>query len=383
MDYGSKSVVEYGVRFVGLDVAKDRIAVAVADGDGSLPHTLGAIANTPEAVEKLVRGLGPAAALSCWYEAGPTGYGLYRRLLGLGAQCTVVAPSLIPRRPGDRVKTDRRDALQLARLARSGGGMLTAVQVPWEEDEALRCLTRSREVSQEEVVQRKNRLRKVLDLWELQPPASPSPWTKRWWEWLRGLKVSQAPLQIVLAEYISAVEEAQQRVQRLEVAIAEALRESRLRPVAEALQALFGVQLVTASTLAAELGDLRRFKSARALMAYCGMVPREHSTGGRQRRGSLTKSGNRFVRRVIGQAAWQYLRPVKVGKVLQKRRQGQPAAIVAIAERAHERLHRRFWRCLTRGMLKQKAVIAVGRELLGSIWAIGQIATPAERVTVG
>jgi transposase len=357
-------------RFVGLDVHAETIAVAVADGDGGEARSLGTIPNTPEAVAKLLRKLGPAARLRVCYEAGPCGYGLQRQLTELGVACVVVAPSLVPTKPGDKVKTDRRDALKLARAHRAGD--LTAVWVPDEAHEALRDLTRAREDALAEVQRARARLRSFLLRQGLRPPAGVKPGTVRYRDWLAQLEPAQSAHRIVLAESLTALDQATARLTRLEDAIAEQAQASPVAPLLGALQCARGVATVTAATLVAELGDLRRFASPRQLMAYAGVVPGEHSSGGRTRRGSITKTGNSHVRRVVVEAAWHYRHPPRVGTTLRRRQAGQPPTVIEIAWQAQGRLHKRFRRLLGRGKLKQEAVVAVARELLGFLWAIAR-----------
>jgi len=358
------------MRFVGLDVHAETIAVAVAEGDGGEVRSLGTIPNTAEAVAALLRRQGPAGRLRVCYEAGPCGYVLSRQLAELGIECVVVAPSLVPTKPGDKVKTDRRDALKLARLHR--GGDLTAVWVPDAAHEALRDLTRARETALGEVQRGRARLRSFLLRLGLRPPAGVRPGTVRHRDWLAQLKPGQPAHRAVLAEALTALDQATARLTRLEDAIAEQAQTSPMAPLLGALQTLRGVAAVTAATVVAELGDLTRFASPRQLMAYAGLVPGEHSSGGRTRRGGITKTGNAHVRRVVVEAAWHYRHPPRVGATLRRRQAGQPAAAVAIAWTAQGRLHQRFRRLLGRGKLKQEAVVAVARELLGFLWAIAR-----------
>jgi len=357
-----------GTTYVGLDVHKETIAVAVAEGEGGEVRSLGLIPNRPEALRRLVGRLGPAKDLVCAYEAGPCGYTVYRFLTRLGVRCVVVAPSLIPTKPGDRVKTDRRDAAKLARLLRSGE--LTPVWVPDEEHEALRDLTRAREDARVDLLRARHRLSKFLLRLGLVPPAGVKPWGAKHRQWLQGLQLGRASQQVVLREYLLAVEQTQERLRRLEAELAEAARTSRHAAVIGALQALRGVGLVTAVTLVAELGDLQRFRTPREVMAYAGLVPREASSGPRQHRGAITKTGNAHVRHVIVEAAWHYRHAPGVWGALRQRQVGQPEAIKAIAWRAQDRLHRRYRRLLGRGKARQQAAVAVARELLGFVWAV-------------
>jgi transposase len=357
-----------GSTFVGLDVHRDTIAVAVADGDGGAVRSLGTVPNEPAAVAKLIRRLGTGRPLRCCYEAGPCGYGLYRQLTAAGVDCVVVAPSLVPTKPGERVKTDRRDAAKLARLHRSGE--LTAVWVPDADHEALRDLTRAREDARQDLHRARQRLGKFLLRLGRRPPAGVKPWTLRHRAWLAGLRLGRAAQQAVLREGLHAIDQAAERLGRLEEEIAEQAQAGPLAPVVAALMTLRGVALVTAATLVAELGDLTRFASPRQLMAYAGLVPSEHSSGGRAQRGGITKTGNAHVRHVAVEAAWHYRHPPAVRGKLRKRQVGQPPAVTATAWKAQVRLHGRWRRLLGRGKLRQQAVVAVARELLGFAWAI-------------
>lgn len=366
--------------FVGLDVHQETIAVAVAAAGGGEAQSLGTIPNTPVAVAKLIRTVGAAPQLRVCYEAGPCGYGLHRQLTELGVACVVVAPSLVPTKPGDKVKTDRRDALKLARLHRSGD--LTAVWVPDAAHEALRDLTRAREDARAELHRARQHLRTFLLRQGQRPPEGVRPWTVRHRDWLGRLTLTHAAHRVVLEEALTALDQAAARLARLEDAIREQATASPFAPLLGALQTLRGVALVTAATLVAELGDLTRFASPRQLMAYAGVVPGEHSSGSRTRRGGITKTGNPHVRRVIVEAAWHYRHRPGVGRDLRHRQAGQPAAVIDIAWAAQGRLHKRFRRLLGRGKLKQEAVVAVARELLGFVWAIAQAVAAAPPVPV-
>lgn len=354
--------------FVGLDVYKETIAVAVANGHGGEVRSWNLIPNTPEAVRKLVRRLGTPRQLVCVYEAGPCGYILYRHLSRMGARCLVVAPSLIPAKPGDRVKTDRRDATKLARLLRSGD--LTPIWVPDEEHEALRDLTRARDDARVDLLRARHRLSKFLLRLGLILPAGVKPWSVKHRQWVQGLELPRACQQIVLREYVLTLEQTQERLRRLETELAEAARTSQHAAVIAALQALRGVGLVTAITLVAEVGDFHRFRTPRELMAYAGLVPSESSSGPRQHRGAITKTGNAHVRHMIVEAAWHYRHAPGVWGALRQRQVGQPEEIKAIAWQAQDRLHRRYRRLLGRGKARQQVVVAVARELLGFAWAV-------------
>lgn len=308
--------------------------------------------------------LGPASRLSFAYEAGPCGYGLHRRLTRLGAACVVAAPSLIPRKPGERIKTDRRDALNLARLLRRGD--LTPVWVPDEAHEALRDLSRTRSDARIDLLRHRNQLSKFLLRQNRCPPTRLRPWGKMHRAWLQTLRLPQASHQIVLGDYLDTVERAEARLANLEAELALAATQSPLAPLIAALQAFRGIALTTAIILVAELGDLRRFPSPRDLMGYT--------------RGRITKAGNAYVRHVLVEAAWQYMRPPKVWGALKQRQQGLPPAILAISWKAQQRLHRRFRRLTHRGNLRQVAVVAIARELAGFLWAAAQVVPmPAQK----
>lgn len=354
--------------FVGLDVHKKTISVAVAY-EGGEPHHFGKMANRPEKVEELVKKLGAEGTLYA-YEAGPCGYALYRRLAEAGARCVVAAPSRIPQAPGDRVKTDRRDALKLARLLRSGD--LRAVWVPSPEQEALRDLTRARQAAQRDLLRVRNRITKLLLRLELAPPEGVNHWTEAYRDWLTGLALEQVHQRTVLEELLGALAEGEARVQRLRRLVEEAARSHPQAGLIRAYQALRGVGVITAMTLLAELGDITRFKTPGELMAYAGLTPREDSSGERVRRGHITRAGNAHVRHVLGEMAWQATRPLKVGKKLQAARRGQSPAVLELAQRADVRLNHRYHRLIHRGKLPTVAAAAVAREALGFIWAIAR-----------
>lgn len=357
-------------KYVGLDVSKEKIAVAIADEGRNEPRYLGMIPNTPEAVRKLVKKLGSVEQLKVCYEAGPTGYGIYRLLLSLGVVCTVIAPSLIPQKPGDRVKTDRRDAIRLAQLFRAGE--LTSVYVPTEEDEALRDLVRAREDAKEDELRAKHRLTKFLLRHDIHPPKGINRWTYAYWEWLHGLSFSYSTQTVVFEEYLQQLLEIEQRIQRLEKEIQVQAERGYHAPIIKALQALRGVALITATALVSEIGSFRRFQTASQFMAYVGLVPSESSSGEIRRQGKITKTGNRHVRCLLIESAWSYrYKPVVKGK-LKDRQKGQAATITSISWKAQKRLHNKYYRLLSRGKAAPKAITAVARELAGFIWAIAQ-----------
>ncbi len=362
------------IRFVGLDDSKNSIDVAVAsEGRTGEVRFYGTVANTPEAVRKLVRRLGRPKNLYFVYEAGPCGYGVYRELLALGANCMVAAPSKTPRRSGDRIKTDRRDALTLARLHRAGE--LRAVWVPGEATEAMRDLTRAREDSTYVQTKARQRLQSFLLRHGRRYPGR-SHWTKTHLKWLAEQRFSQPSQQICLDEYVEAIRQASARVQRLEVQVRELVSVWSLGPVVSAMTAHRGVSLVVAATVCAELGDLTRFDRVRELMGFVGLVPSLHATGLRHRVGAITKTGNAHVRRVLVEAAWAYRHPARRTAHLRRRLEGQPEEVQAIAWKTQVRLCGRHRRMIARGKHPNKVTIAIARELLGFLWATARMVRP-------
>jgi transposase len=367
------------VRFLGLDVHAETIAVALAEPDGEV-RSLGTIANRAESICKLVKKLGPSEQLKACYEAGPTGYVLYWQLAELGVACEVIAPTLAPVKAGDRVKTDRRDAERLARSYRSGD--LTPVWVPNEGSEALRDLVRAREAAKQDQLRARHRLSKFLLRSGQRPAMGVKAWTLGYMAWVRQIRFTQIAQEFTRLDYLHEVEHMGERVKRLEQAIAEAVKlaSPELQAVIKGLQSLRGVAQISAVTIAAELGNISRFEGARQLMGYSGAVPSEDSSGQRTRRGSITKTGNAHLRRIAIEAAWSYrLRP-GVGPALRKRQEGVPDEIKEIAWKAQHRLHKRHLSlAAAAGKDQRKIITAVGRELLGFIWAIGVKAEAAVR----
>ncbi len=355
-------------RFLGLDAHALTIAVAVAEEVGA-PSEHGVIPNDPSSVRRLVGRLGgPGVRLVACYEAGPTGYALHRHLQALGVECMVVAPSLVPTRSGDRVKTDRRDALKLARLLRSGD--LTPVWVPDEEHEALRDLVRARADAKADELRAKHRLSKFLLRRGIRPPHGMRAWTTRHRTWLARIRLQESCAQIVLEDYLSVVRAADDRVRRLEAALLTAVPD-RHRALVAALQAFRGIAYLTAVTIVAEVGDLRRFATAPQFMAYVGVVPSEYSSGASRHRGRITKTGNAMLRHVLGEAAHHCRLQPRVSTTLRRRQQAVPTAVVELAWRAQTRLHQRY-RHLSARLGRPKATTAVSRELAGFVWAVGQ-----------
>jgi transposase len=358
--------------FVGLDTSKLRNSVAIAEGgrDGEV-RFFGEIDNTPTATAKLVRKLATKYdRLIFCYEAGPTGYGVYRQIKGLGHECIVAAPSLIPKKPGDRVKTNRRDATSLAKLLRSGD--LTAVWVPDRGHEAMRELTRARETAMMDLRRKRQQLSAFLLRHGLHYPVMRRTWTKAHMNWLASQKLEHVQERIVFEEMMLGIREAQDRLQRLDDAIRAAVPDWSLAEVVTALMAMRGLDLVAASTFLAEIGDLSRFQTPRELMAYLGLVPSEESTGDTIKRGPITKTGNKRARRMLVECAWSYRHPPRVGRDKQERVAAAPRAVREIAWKAQHRLHNRYRSLIKRGKLKTVANTAVARELAGFLWAVNR-----------
>jgi len=358
------------LRFLGLDVHAETIAVAVAEPDGEV-RNLGTIANREDSIRKFIKKLGSPEQLRACYEAGPTGFVLYWQLTQLGVDCVVVAPTLVPKKPGDRVKTDRRDALKLARSHRSGD--LTAVWVPDEDSEALRDLVRQREAAKQDQLRARHRLTKFLLRTGQRPPLGLKAWTERYMRWLEQVRFTQPAQEVTLRDCLNEVEHMSARVKRLEEAILEVVKlaPQPMQEVIRGLQALRGVAHISAVTIAAELGNISsRFQSARKLMGYSGVFPSEDSSGNRIRRGGITKTGNAHLRRIVVESAWCYRHWPRVGARLRKRQQGIPAEITEIAWKAQNRLHKRYMKLSMAGKDPRKVMTAVARELLGFIWAI-------------
>jgi transposase len=354
-----------------LDVHKESIDIALAEGSrqAEVRH-LGTVAGGVEAVSKAMRKLVSAGrVLHIVYEAGPCGFVLQRHFTALGWHCDVVAPSSIPRSPGERIKTDRRDAIRLARLARSGD--LSVVRVPGAADEAVRDLVRAREDSVREQRNARHRLKALL-LRNNIAYAGKSSWTAAHLRWLATLKLEHAAQQVGFQEYLHSITESGARISRLEQALRDSLPQWSLTPLVQALQALRGVQLIAAMTLVAELQDFLRFDNPRRLMAYVGLVPGEDSSGPRRRQGSITKAGNSAARRMLVEVAWHYQHAARVSPIIAARQDQLPKAVTDIAWAAQLRLHAKFKRLLARRVVKNKAVVAVARELAGFVWAIGR-----------
>jgi len=360
------------LRFVGLDVHAETIAVAVAEAGGEV-RSLGVIPNRLESVRKMIGKLAPIGTLKCCYEAGPTGYVLYWQLAQMGVACEVIAPSLIPTKAGDRVKTDRRDAEKLARCYRAGE--LTPVWVPDADHEALRDLVRAREAAKKDQLRHRHRLGKFLLRHGKRPTDAGKAWTQKYLNWIRiHVHFDQPALEATVQYYREEVEHIAERITKLEQAIDEAVQQepSEIRAVIEALQALRGVAQTTAATVVAELGSLSRFPNPSQLMGYSGLVSSEYTSGNRVQRGRITKSGNAHLRRVLLEAAWTYQhRPNVQGRVLRRQKSlALSEEARQIAWKAQQRLHKRFAALTARGKERNVAATAIARELLGFMWAI-------------
>src|SRR5215212_1500871 len=361
--------------FVGLDTSKMKISVALAeDGRQGEVRFLGEIDSTPQAVRRLVTKLaGQYRRLLFCYEAGPTGYGLQRQISALGHDCAVIAPSLIPKRPGERVKTNRRDALTLARLHRADE--LTRIWVPDPGHEAVREVVRAREAAMEDLRAKRQHLQSFL-LRHGRVYSGRSAWSRAHSRWLCDLRFEHPAQYLVLAEYRQAIADAEARLERLSEQVTELVPSWSMAPVVAAYQALRGVAFLSAVTFVAEIGDVRRFDNPRQLMAYLGLVPSESSTGERVRRGGITKAGNGRARRVLIEGAWTYRFPARMSRALQERQSGLPKAVCDIAWKAQLRLCGRYRKLMARGKRQGVVTAAIAREMAAFLWAIGHEVEP-------
>jgi transposase len=368
-------MTEYSEAFVAFDVAKARHAVAIAEGGrrGEI-RFLGEIENTPVTIERTIKKLsGRYGRLHVCFEAGPTGYGLYRQVQDLGHECLVVAPALIPKRSGERIKTNRRDAVTLARLHRAGE--LTGVWVPDAVHEAVRDLVRAREAASEDLRRKRQQLLSLL-LRHGRIYTGGGHWTLAHRRWLARQAFEHTAQQIVFQEGVDAIEDAVQRLRRLEEQVAGIVPNWSMAPVVEAYQAMRGTSFLVAVTFAAEIGDVRRFDTPRQLMAFLGLVPGERSTGDTVRRKGLTLTGNRRARRALIEAAWTYRYPARVSETLRARLEQLPKAVRDIAWKAQVRLCARYRRLSAAGKKLPVVVAAIAREMAAFLWAIGGEVAP-------
>lgn len=366
------------ITWVGMDAHKNSIKVAAwLPGQGEAVEWTED--TTPEAIRRLgrrLRRLAPGEVRAC-YEAGPTGYGLQRLLAVEGVICEVVAPSLTPVKPGARIKTDRRDARKLGELLRAG--LLTEVHPPSASDEALRDLCRCRDDVRVDLLRARHRLAKFLLRRHLIYRQTKHHWGSRHVAWLEQLRFDDAMSQATFDSYFLAVQQLEERQRQLDVQLAAFGAQEPYREPVAALRCFKGIDTVTAVALVAELHDFRRFRSPRQLAAYVGLVPSEHSSGDRERRGPITKSGNRHVRRLLVEASWHHRHRPALSRPLRARRAGQPARVLAIADRAQERLAARFRRMSAAGKVHPKTIVAMARELCGYLWAVLHPAAAATR----
>jgi transposase len=367
--------------YVGLDVHKESITVAYAVGMGEV-ELLGRIRSTDVEVDRMSKRLqSKARHIFVVYEAGPCGYGLHRRLIAKGFDCMVCAPSLIPRKPGERVKTDRRDAMKLVRSLRAGD--LSAVYVPSVEDESFRDLARAWSAAREDLKQARQRMKSFLLMHGVHYLGRPN-WGATHRRWLSTFSFDSAWQHLAFDEHRRTIEDRLAQCQRLEVALHEAVVSWRFYPVVLALQAMRGIQFTSAIGLVSELGDLSRFAHPRQLMAWIGVTPSEHSSGGKRRQGSITKTGNSFARKLLIESAWSYRHSARVSVDIQRRQEGIPKPILDRAWDAQLRLCRRYRRLVAKGKSPSVAIVAIARELIGFIWDIGRtgmaLAHPREAV---
>ena len=360
--------------FVGLDVHKDSITVAVARNNGEKAEQLKTIPNDLNRLVRILKRIGKPGSLRCCYEAGPTGYGLVRNLSKKGYDCQVIAPSLIPRRPGDRIKTDQRDAARLAQFLRSGE--LTPIHVPGDETEALRDLVRARADAKADERAARHRLSKFLLRHDRRFPRKTS-WTKAHIEWIESQRFNHSAQDAVLREYLQAVEQIGARIERLDRDIETAVESCESKELIKALQAFRGIRILTAASIVAEIGDFRRFASATDFMSFVGLVPSEHSSGSSRRQGGITKSGNHHVRRLLVESAWSYRFKPRLSRKIRARSSDVSSSVHEVAWKAQHRLNDRYRRLAGGGKPRQVVICAIARELAGFIWRIGQeVTTP-------
>jgi transposase len=356
-------------QYVGLDVHRDSIVIAVAEEGREPGRVVGVIPYDMKALKKVLDKLGPRSMVHCCYEAGPTGYGLARSLKAAGWGCDVIAPSLVPKKSGERIKTDRRDAVKLAQSYRSGD--LVPVFIPDPECEAIRDLVRARDDAKKAERVARHQLSKFLLRNDRRFPGK-TKWTPAHLAWIAKQTFSQPAQQHVLADGLAAVEAATLREKQLTQRLREVTTAWRLAPLTKALQALRGVEFVTAVTVTAETADFRRFAKATDFMGYVGLIPSEQTSGETRRQGPITKTGNAHLRHVLVEAAWHYRRQPRISKALRERSLGVAPGVCAIAWKAQKRLHQRLMRLIGRGKNPCEAATAVARELAGFIWAIAR-----------
>jgi transposase len=371
----------YYTRFYGLDVHKDSISIAVALRDGPPAEFVSRIINRNERVlqwlkRELTDPMVAAQSLFC-YEAGPCGYELYRFLRDRGIACEVIAPGMTPRKPNERNKTDRLDAIKLATYLRSGH--LTPIWVPDEQHEAFRRLLRVRRCIVQDRTRCRHRLSKLLLATGRHAPDKVNNWTQRHQQWLNSLTWEQPEDQMIFEEMRYQLQEVTSRLERLDAAIAKRVEEHPLKAAIEAVQCLKGFALVTAATVCAEIGDIRRFEKPTHLMGYSGLVPGVHQSGGTTRQTGITKAGNAHLRAVLVEAAWAYRYAPRVGVALAKRQQGQSAAVIEASYRAQVRLHNRYRHFMSQGKHRNQAVTAVAKESLGFVWEVLMIVSASSQ----
>ena len=361
MDYSTTTVV-------GLDVSKDWLAAGALFPHAQQVTELAKLPNDIKNLSRYVKRLGSTWPLVFVYEAGPCGFDLFRQITAMGHRCVVIAPSLMPKKPGDRVKTDRRDAEKLARYYRSGD--LTEIRVPTTHEEAARDLVRAREAAVADRLAAAHRVQKYLLRFGRLYQGGRN-WSRGHREWLGAQRFEEHSAELAFKAHVRALEEAEARLGGLSQHVLDLAQQEAYATGVKHLRALKGIDTLSAITLLTEVMDFRRFSKAREIMGYTGMVPSEHTTNFTPRRGRITKTGNAHIRRILVEAAWQYQRKGALSRCLSERRRDCPSEVLEIAKKADDRLHRRFWRLSQKGVLRTKVAVAVARELSGFVWAIG------------